>query len=143
MAKKNRIIKVNALAFHRAIEVLKKNENKANVMSLHDQPLSTFLENASDYSTALSSIPVEVKVAILMQSGHPAPNPPQLDDDKDMADFGFDDINYLALTKKFNKIAISHNAQADNISVAAVKKCDVVKDCIGLVTNAAAQLINS
>ena len=101
-------------------------------------PLSEFLADASDYNISPSSIPVEVKIAILKQFEGGEPDPAEIGDTgKEMSDFGFNNQQYLALTQRFNSIALKHNSNAKKISAQSVVDCETVKDCIDLVTKAA------
>ena len=136
MPAKNRFIKVNAVAFHKALEVIKATEKKNQSLAIKRKRLSAFLTESSDYLTSKSSIPVEVKMAILRQRNVPNPDPSKLKDDKNMSDFDFTDIQYLSLTRKFNDIANKHKPGAKTISATSVKGCDTVKDCIDVVTAA-------
>ena len=137
MATKKKIIKVESLAFHRAIETIKKVEKRTKSLIINRKPVSRYLVEASDYTTSNSSIPFEVKMAILLTYGTSNPDPNKLADDTDMADFNFTGIQNISLTRRFNIIAKSHNPNSKTISTTSVIGCDKVKDCVDLVTNAA------
>ncbi len=137
MAKK-RLIKVNALAFHLAVERLKELEKENKAISFKGKRFSNFLIGSSDFETSDSSIANEVKITILKTKGFDNPDPSTLSDSKKMEDFEFSGIQYLRLTRRFNNIAKAHNPDAKDISVASVQGCETVKDCIDLVTTAAA-----
>ena len=136
MAKK-KFVKVNALAFHMVVEKIKSDKKGITALKLKNRPILNFLIDASDYSLSLSSIPVEVKVAILKTKGIDNPDSSTVADTKKMEDFGFSSIQFLRLTKRLNAVANSHNPSAKSINVSAVQNSETVKDCIDIVTKAA------
>lgn len=75
----------------------------------------------------------EVKKAILIASGRYRPNPDSLDNDTEMADFDFSDMQVIDLTDDLNEIIISQNPDATLITISQVEGCEKVQDCIDLV----------
>ena len=136
MAKK-KFIKVDALSFHMVVEKIKSDKKGVTALKLKNRSILNFLIDASDYNLSLSSIPVEVKVAILKTKGIDNPAPSTVADTKKIEDFGFSSIQFLRLTKRLNAVATSHNPSAKSISVTAVQNSETVKDCIDIVTKAA------
>ena len=128
-------VKINANNFHNAIKALKELEKSGNDLTIDGIPLSEFLLNASDNSTTRNSLAAQVKIAILITHGINNPDPNSLDEATEMSEFNFSDMQYIALTRRFNPIARQTNPNA-NITVAAVKACDTVQDCIDLVAAA-------
>ena len=134
---KNRVIKVNALAFHLAVEKLRELEMKDKALKFKGKKISNFLIGASDFESSVSSVTNEVKIAILKTKGFENPDPSTLAEEKKMEDFDFSDIQNLKLTKRFNAIVKAHNPAAKVISASSVTSCETVKECIDLVTTTA------
>jgi hypothetical protein len=135
MAKPKKL-KITALHFHNALEVLKEVEKTNSDIRINNVPLSKYLLEVSDAVESLNSISDQVKVAILITHGVNNPDPSELSDETKMSDFSFSDMQYIKLTRRFNKIAQQTNAEAD-ISVSDVQNCETVKECIDLVAKAA------
>jgi len=133
-----RFIKVHPHSFYRIMQAIKEYEkNTDQPVKVKNMLLSKFLITASDYATSGAALHNEVKKAIMQTYGYHNPDPSTLGDDTDMEDFDFSNIQYISLTKKFNAIALKHNATAKPISVTKVRNCGTVKDCIDLVAAAA------
>ena len=130
-------LKVNPVGYYKLIEKLMELEKSNPGLRIGNKKLSNFTKAISDFEVSTSSIPVETKIAILKTKGFQNPDPVAAPDEKNMSDFAFTDIQYLALTKKLNAIATSHNPQAKKISAFAVKSAAKVKHCIALVAAAA------
>jgi hypothetical protein len=83
----------------------------------------------------VSKIPDLVKIAIARVAGDPAPVPADVNENADMADFGFSFFNFAALTRRLDQIAASFKSTAQ-VSEGDVENCSKVKDCIALVQTA-------
>ena len=80
------------------------------------------------------SIDDKVKIAILFQAGFNNPDPKTLDPAKAMADYTFEDGDYIDLTGYFNLIATTLNPTALPMIPVDIQALTAVKDCIDTVT---------
>lgn len=80
------------------------------------------------------SVDYRVKQAILIVSGNPSVDPDKLSETKEMADFGFNDMQYVDLTDRFNNIRRAEGNSTE-VSFDDVSDCEKVKDCIELVNS--------
>jgi 4-diphosphocytidyl-2C-methyl-D-erythritol kinase len=136
MANRSKLIKANPLKFHVVMERLKEMEKKNKSLSYKGKSLSTLLAENSDYDVSSSSIPVQVKTAILKRYSSAPAEPEKLDPKKKMSDFNFSQLQYQMLTNKLNAIALSHHPNVKTIKISQVQNAVTVQDCIDLVTKA-------
>jgi hypothetical protein len=78
----------------------------------------------------------EVKTAIMKTYGINNPQPSELKESVEMADFNFNDIQIMKLTERFNSILHKNNSNS-TVNVNEVQNCSTVDDCIKLVTTKA------
>jgi hypothetical protein len=133
-------VKIKSSDFHKLLTELRgvetKKDQKSKTKPKSPDSIRKMLIKASDFMTAKSGLPYQVKMAILTTKGYSNPDPNKLDVETVMSDFKFADMQYIRLTTRFNKIAKSHTSAAKEIGEVAVKTCKKVKDCIDLVTKA-------
>jgi hypothetical protein len=85
---------------------------------------------------SLFTVEDEVKIAILVTDGEFRPDPSSLNNDKEMSDFNFSDMQHIVLTDRFNDIVKNRNPNGKAILISQILDCKTVQDCIDLVTNA-------
>lgn len=126
-------LKVPPSKLFEVVKHLQKLEKNNPDININNKPISLFLLEISEFETSQASIETEVKIAILETAGFIDPNPDTFKNQKPMAEFNFNDIQYIDLTEELNLIARKRNPLA-NMSIAQVKSCDTVRDCIVLVS---------
>jgi len=89
----------------------------------------------ASFEAIQTTIETEVKIAILETDGQSNPDPASLSNKEKMSSFGFTDMQYISLTKKFVAIARKRKPSA-KVDLKDVMDCETVQDCIDLVTKA-------
>lgn len=132
-------LKVPPYQLHDLIRKLKKKENDEGsaVIAIEGKSIISHLTEISMFDTAPATIEIDVKIDILKTDGQNDPDPSTLDNGEKMSSFGFTDMQYISLTKKFLKTAQKRKPSA-KINLKDVKACEKVKDCVDLVTRACA-----
>ncbi|MGE9313222.1 hypothetical protein ACLOAU_16350 [Niabella sp. CJ426] len=136
MAKKQKYIRMRAHSFYRLMRAIKNHELENEAIWVGKRAVSDFLTLKSNYKISSESVKDEVKIMVLETAGEADPDPDQLADDTKMSDFGFTNIQHIALTGKLNIVIEDNNPSATPISVNEVKQFETVQDCVDAVLNA-------